>query len=479
MYNDATEANYATTGARAVCQDHFSKRYSNKGVNLYLTFTIVFPLLIMTVLAPIIQSSRKEIHKIIVSSPQNYSTFAGVTIASAYLLIFIFCMDCAALHFYLNNDKLESYPFSTEKKYNLSVVAVTFGLDLFMVLHFILCLTSLSCIANENDYCNDDKEDCCGENGRCTTNSCLKISLPCCCMPYFYVFFGRHLQKYLWTKNIKQEEKNARNIGVVSSLMIAPLFSLASHVGYILIAWVTEPAKTTAFFLVALGSFLFLFFFFRQCYKAHNQDNEELCRQCCTEQSTTANNDGNCCRNTCLLRNNWCLFFPIFIVIPLLVLISHLWSVCCYYAEWRCQESPADYKNIQDSDQESGSPRVTHSETPKELPQCTEREFNVRSFLISFSWGSFAIGYLAFIFAAFYLVPPSTTELVEYIEALIQIIFVVLGSLITYKFLIVEDSDILKFAQSFRKVFKKKRDNKDDIEALGEIAGEELNCSLK
>lgn len=53
---------------------------------------------------------------------------------------------------------------------------------------------------------------------------------------------------------------------VITGIMFAPVFALASHAGYILIAWVTEPAKSTSAFLTGLGCFLYMFFMFRQCY---------------------------------------------------------------------------------------------------------------------------------------------------------------------------------------------------------------------
>lgn len=356
----------------------------------------------MIILSVLIRSSHKRIHSIIVSSPHNYPTFAGLTLTLSWILLFVLSMDCLAIHYYRTGNHQFKHVTEADTRFNLYILIGTIALDFVITVSFFFFLTFLCCIANK-DCCitsKDCNKDCWNEfsdasctmiklchspnckcyKDCCTTfmKFCIEVLYPCCALPYFYVIFGSYLQNKVW--KVYPNDRvidNARNIWVATGLMVAPLFSLASHAGYILIAWVTEPAKTTAAFLVALGCFLFLFFTFRQCYKVHQHsvegdeglfamcykvkwgknthsfcglckgDDKSCCDRCCSEscykncfQNKCCNNCciriGRCCEScgSCLSLRNKCLLFFLTPLTTLLVLLSHASNLCCLWILW-------------------------------------------------------------------------------------------------------------------------------------------------
>ena len=86
------------------------------------------------------------------------------------------------------------------------------------------------------------------------------------------------------------------------------------------------------------------------------------------------------------------------------------------------------------------------------------------------SWGIYAMGCLAFIIFGFYLIPLSTVQLTDYLQNIVDIIIVMLGFLISYQIIVVEDSDIQKFTRTLRKKYNGEVENNDDVEAAGAIA---------
>ncbi len=284
----------------------------------------------------------------------------------------------------------------------------------------------------------------------------------------------------------QNQDTNQRTIWIVTGLMFAPLFSIASHSGYILAAWVTEPAKTTAAFLLALSSFLYMFFMFRQCYIVHKDDSTGLFAACCedSEEDPEADSTDSCCNNckhqetyatyeysdkvdcsrdccccmenlkscyacfieccmysksSCTCKTYW-IYFLIFF--PIWAFFSHLINVCyviCYQICSEKGDQPKSFKIEEDKD----------------------TEFSIRGFFLSCSWGWLIVGVLVFIFSAFFLLPLPTFQLAEYLESAIQLLIVVLAFMITYKVFTSDDVD-----EKIKKYFNAYRSKNTDEETL-------------
>ena len=114
-------------------------------------------------------------------------------------------------------------------------------------------------------------------------------------------------------------------------------------------------------------------------------------------------------------------------VTPVLILLSHFSDLCCLFCLHHCKKRDSDDGN------EGNMPRnMPGNLNLDDIQDHSSKEFNARSFFMALSWGVYAALYLVFAIAAFYLVPPSTLHLTEYIETFVQIVIVVIGFLITH-----------------------------------------------
>lgn len=257
----------------SVCEDDLKDKYfSGKEIRLFFSMIVLLPIIIMLILAVIIRSTHRYVHTELTKSSIHHPMFAGLTLTGVHILLFILCLDAAAFYFYRKN--MHEYSNDGVKEnFNLFVVFITIIMDVVVALQFLFCMLYLCCSQMYKEC------KCC----KC----CCECCLPFFIAPYFYVIFGQRIRKWRLPKlNSEQgaqyDPKNAENklnLWVLTGTMVAPVFCVASHAGYILIAWVTEPAKTTAAFLVALGSFLYLFVVFRQCYIVHKDADQEEWRQ--------------------------------------------------------------------------------------------------------------------------------------------------------------------------------------------------------
>ena len=249
---------------------------------------------------------------------------AGVALAGVHVLLFVLCLDAAAVYFYLTKNH-EYAEDEVDRKFNLFVVLITIGMDVFVALQFLYCMLYLCCsqIYKHYKYCI-----CCCE-------CCLPFTLA----PYFYVIFGDKKEIGRWKlQDLSDAAENKLNLWVLTGTMVAPLFCVASHAGYILIAWVTEPAKTTAAFLVGLGSFLCLFFVFKQCYIVHKDAELEEDRQKKEQQQGQEEEEPSCCSKLLdlLYSGLGCFFSCIWscwscICSPLWSCICSLWTFSMHF----------------------------------------------------------------------------------------------------------------------------------------------------
>ena len=206
----------------------------------------------MLFFALVIRSLHHHVHTRLATSPKYHPVLAGLTLAGTYLLLFILSMDCAALYYY-GQHKHEYSNEEVDGEFNLFILGITFGLDVLVSVLHLMCMLYLSYTQMREDGC-------------CKLKCCLEKVIPICIIPYFYAIFGSKKQKKIWSVD---GPNIITRVWVVTGIMVAPLFALASHAGYILIAWVTDPVTTTASIFIGLGSFIYLFFVFRQCYTTY------------------------------------------------------------------------------------------------------------------------------------------------------------------------------------------------------------------
>ena len=196
-----------TSNAQAVCEDRLKDEFFRKcGVHLYLSLTLFIPIIFTVILALVIRSIHPQVHDKLVKSPKHHPMLAGLTLAGTYLLVFILCMDCAALYNYGQREH-EYKEDDVHKEFNLHILGITFALDAIVSLQFLACMLYLCCIQTySHDYCKG------------FSICLLEKIIPICTIPYFYAIFGRRIRVHTYEKaNVTIENANVKvkNITIV------------------------------------------------------------------------------------------------------------------------------------------------------------------------------------------------------------------------------------------------------------------------
>ena len=314
----------------------------------------------MLFFALVIRSLHRHVHTRLATSPKHHPVLAGLTLAGTCLLLFILCMDCAAINYYQKNEH-EYIKEDVGGEFNLFILWFTFVLDVaVLILLHIPCMLYLCCTQVYKDNLL-----CCNKVSKCL----LETGIPIITKLYFYVIFGNEMQGKIWKVDHEKSTDDATAstaqktlVWVVTGMMVAPLFALASHAGYILIAWVTDPVTTTASFFVGLGSFIYLFFVFRQCYTTYKDADENdrglfrPCVGCSSDEEKHIIQFLTC-------KKYW--IFVVFPFYPLWAMSSHVVNACFI---WYCCKGKAGPEN-EDSgpqDQEGQNPPQEGQNPPQE-----------------------------------------------------------------------------------------------------------------
>ena len=470
-----------TSHAKSVCDEKFkeTKLINSDEVRVFFSMVILVPIITMAILVLVVRSTHEHIHdKITGTSAKGYQNLVGFTLAGIIVMIFILIMDMAAVHYY-SVDEDEYRSNSLHGTVNLFSPAITLVFDLIIT---ILCLTFIIYVCSVQVAQKKRTSRLAKILLYLKVTSYLKVFT----VPYFYVIFGSKTESML--RDLGKQEKSAKvqkavNIWVISGVAVAPFLCFSSHAGYILMAWVTDPVRTTAAFFIALGCCLYLFFMFRQCYSVHaendDKDNtadiEETTTSIIEEMkpimfhnatdpadeynplhdvpqtnygSTETSNRGSrdvddnagCC--------NCCKCVIVFFLTPLLWLMTILCAVIAqvtiiWLVLYRCYKR----KNLMPTD-------FLRNLKPVKTKKA---ELSYLGMMISFGMSLLIVVPLALVLSSFFFIPVSTYILAQCLENTSQIVIVVFGLLISYKIFTRTESDIEIFMRTFQDMARKNK----------------------
>ena len=273
----------------------------------------------------------------------------------------------------------------------------------------------------------------------CKLRQCFICICKCCCNKLFLCFsncWKRHVNAILnnpwWyggllcfrtiLGNLKSKPGTSShfNVWFVASLIVFPLFIITSHTGYILVAWLTEPDKTTSLAFLATGIILFLFIMTRALYMVGKNYNSGL---------------------TC--RRNACCAVTTRLLCPFIFPILYI-----------CSEVPSDSNNL-----------FKHKTS-----RVPFQRFSMTGLYIAGSCGLVVVGFVALTVSAFIQIPLQTVSLPGYLQNIVQIIFVLIAALVSYKVLNFSETDAAKFLRRFVNQYLNDKD-KDKEEVSGASPG--------
>ena len=327
------------------------------------------------------------------------------------------------------------------------------------------------CCKHIHEYHNGSAEPLPGEEKEharprindCCAKFCITECFPCCFYLSFRIIFGKlSRQDEMWRDVSNKNIISTRAAWIITLSLAAPLFSVSSHISFILVAWLTDTAKASS---VAPIIHIVLFFMFRQCYTINKGRFDAS-------------------------HNHWfptfCLpFYPVY---HFLCYINELCPVyflyCCSFCKKNRRlrnihtlfNTTTGYHKYEDSPKQPGLSGEANTDD-----STLEDYFDTKAFCVTLSWGLILAIPIVCIVGVFHALPIISVSLVSELVGTIQIFFIVISVLVTYKVFSLKESDISRFLRKLRVTIMKsasslddiqKRENFDDVEAAAILVGE-------
>ena len=434
---------------RIVCGDELKDLYyDNENVFPYFMTVVVLPIALLVLVGLFARLHRKKLEEKCIK-PSNHANLAGCVLTGVCVMLYVIGMDMAAIILLFTN-RHEYREYDINYTFNLIVIVITTTFDMLAMLYSITAWSTFVSWTCSYKYFQ------CKPEAKHTT--CFRNCLKCLFVPYFYFVFGYKKHDILWKEesqggeygenqsDIKEKVFVTRQAWALLSLMIGPLFCFTSHISYILIAWLTEPHKTSSILVLSLVILIYLFTLFRSLYKSsegHATSDSFSCNIACKGVVTFLRSFCHCC-------------------------------IICY----------ANYNGDHIKDLESVDFSVEYSKnTQHDDRQCDTtstnemKVFSKTRLTSSFVLGIFGILPLGLTLVAFNSIPIPALELANYLRNIIEIILVLFAALATHRIFALKESDTTRLIRKFKDSYQEKRDSKKKLsgnlfEAFGEIAGE-------
>ena len=399
------ENNYA----RAVCASELQKRYySNKeGMIVYtlICLSIFFPFFVIILCLFTFKKASEVVHSL--SKPSKHETTVAMSLIGVYVSFSIYIMDIIACHSAVTANH-EYRDDIDDSSLNVMLTVGTLVCDTIFLVPLIFGLFHAFCISGM---------EMCGKEHKC----------------------NRILSKYnrvikILSKVTNKEEDTSRdndddnnNMVIFLCMLVSPLLCISSHVGFILMAWLTEPTKSTTVFILYYFVFVYLFLIFRECYRFYSDLHFSWT---CKKKYNTIEYPG------------------------------------CIQLEELSKDQDAS-SGITDSATKSPRKEQSKDQGDSRVSLIKKREqndmVNVQAFcLILLVHSIFIVGIPIMIALAFILVPLETAGLVTYIFQLFQLLVVLISTIFIYQLFSTQKFNIDKFLKVFRKKYE---ENENDSAA--------------
>ena len=366
----------------AVCEDEHEMEYDGSTVRVFMSCNVVFSFFCVIFLLPMMVGSVCSKIDAAINKEQNHANLAAFVLTGLVFSTFVVVLDIIALVLIVEG-KHEFSRHSNVSSLTFVIITAVFDAIAVLIAYIILIYLGLSKRIQE-------KILKCGE----------KIVAACC-------------------KKIVEDEQSW-NLWIVASMCFAPLFCIASHSGYIIVAWVSDTphaGPVTSFYLI---SFLYYFIIFRQLYKLFSKVKPTSC--------------------------------------PLLCCCSYLFC-CCY------------------SKKDEGGGGGGGGGGEGKGGEGKESTFNVSAFFIVTSLALIPVGMEVYMIYSLKALPAIVSAAPTGVYHIVQLAFIVITGFFTYKLFYTEDEP-KQFAKAFVENFKTaniqdKMFVKDAhyIEASGKILG--------
>lgn len=419
-YTTPESVNRENTFARSICAEDLENVYYSNGdpalIFVILCATIIMPLIVLLLITTSIRNLDECVINSFTSS-SNHKTVVSLVAIGVWVTIGVLTCDVMACNIVVSGNHEYSYEI-TGKPINLYVVFGTLASDLIFIIPMMFCILYICIFYNGQRIF---RELHC--NMTCTSDSCISTVIA--------FILGKNTYK-----KIRKLTKNGTISLMFPLMLVTPVLCVSSHLGYIMLAWLTEPSKCTTTLITVYIFLLFLFFTFKRGYRTYSKI-AFACNCLNTRQP-----DGK--RNTEIAIGDDEQTQP-HISYPEEVTTNIISKGCCCISYSR-----ADTEHI-----------------------------NTQTFCLLLFYGVFIIGIAVIIILIFVLLPLASEELVIYLFQVFQLLVVLVSAQFAYQLFFSESFTLESIMLKFKEVYANKGRNKKLVsiarrkhEEAADIAGE-------
>ena len=439
--------------AHAICDAELEDSYYNSlRVIFFFILMLCVPFIFITATATVARSYRRNILKSITNT-KSHNTLVGVVLTGIFVTYYITVCDVAAVcYFYTGNQELKG-THNLNKTFNVISVILLLVIDGVSCL-FILAMLSYVCAKN---MATDPSCNCRANSIENCMNKCGKKAFH----GFLFVISGRQEEWNITvgnnddntTKEKAKKKLNNRLVRIITISLIAPLLTISSHIGFILVAWLTDTPQASSIGLIMMAVLLYMLLMFRQCYTVNAKRRQEYkkCESlflCCFPLVS-------CLKNT----------------------FNLLFASCICEESCSCSFSQREREDITELIETTNLDEEPNNRNDDDM-------FNSKAFCIVYGWGWVLAGTVGITIGGFAVLPILAFNALSNILDTFEVFVLIFSLLITYKILTLGEPEIGRFLRKIRDKYLNIindtnnenevdiRKKYDDVEAAGCLVGE-------
>ena len=438
------------TFARAVCAEELENIFysgNEKFDFIIVCLTILLPFIFLLIFIIFIRNVHDDAIKSF-THPSKHGILVAMSLCGILVSIGVLVFDILACYVVASGNH-EYANDITGTPLNLYIVFGTLACDSLFTIPLLFCIVYVFAYNGKNYF-----KVCCKCDITCSASEWLKNSL-------IAIIIGKNT-----LEKVTRLSDNDVIALMFSAMLISPLLSFASHIGYILLAWLTEPSKCTTILILFYILTVYFYLSFRKCYK-HYARIHITCS--CLEKKVKSNSDNHVYEND----------------IPLVIVNSrsehkHMSESSANAKTEHLDSKPAEKESStvvtnKPACKSASDESFMGSEMKDERYDCCcltidkveKKHINTQAFCLLFFFSFFFLGIMVMIVTIIIVLPLSSEELVTYLFNVFQLTIVIISTQVAYELYFGSSFSLKHVFQKFREVFanKKRRSyNKELVE---------------
>ena len=239
------------TFARALCAEELYSTFfsgNHKFNFIIICLTIVIPFIFLAIFIIFVRNVHDDAMRTF-TQPSKHGILVAMVMNGILISIGIWIFDILAVHVVVSGN----HEYSSDLRGSSLNMYIVFGTLICDTLFIIPLLLSLLYIMAFN------------------TRKLLKKVCKCNISVSMHLFAPGSIPHHLIGKKtfnkVMMLSDNDAVAVLFSAMLMSPLLCLSSHIGYIMLAWLTEPSKCTTILILFYILFVYFFLSFRKCYK--------------------------------------------------------------------------------------------------------------------------------------------------------------------------------------------------------------------